>query len=120
MSWMLGSDIPSTRWANRMNHKPKRPRKLLLHRKRDSQVRRQGGAKGFTLVPLRMYFKEGAPRLNWRWRAARKCTTNARRPRRRRQRDIQRAMRERRATSSPLYGTPGEGNGSEACPRGTS
>ena len=30
--WMLGSDIPEYAMGNRMNHKPKRPRKLLLHR----------------------------------------------------------------------------------------
>src|SRR5256885_11922283 len=31
--WLLGSDIPEYSMGNRMNHKPKRPRKLLLHRR---------------------------------------------------------------------------------------
>ena len=30
--WLIGSDIPEYAMGNRMNHKPKRPRKLLLHR----------------------------------------------------------------------------------------
>ena len=37
--WLQGCDIPEYLQANRMNHKPKRPRKLLLHRKRDRQAR---------------------------------------------------------------------------------
>src|SRR5207245_553771 len=31
--WLLGSDIPEYAMGNRLNHKPKRPRKLLLHRR---------------------------------------------------------------------------------------
>src|SRR5262245_41879301 len=31
--WLLGSDVPEYAMGNRMNHKPKRPRKLLLHRR---------------------------------------------------------------------------------------
>ena len=31
--WLIGSDIPEYSMGNRMNHKPKRPRKLLLHRR---------------------------------------------------------------------------------------
>jgi len=45
--------------ANRFNHEPLRPRKLLMHRE---EIRRLFGKvreKGFTLVPLRLYFKKG-------------------------------------------------------------
>ena len=31
--WLIGSDIPEYTMGNRMNHKPKRPRKLLMHRR---------------------------------------------------------------------------------------
>src|SRR5262249_59828264 len=31
--WLIGSDIPEYSMANRLNHKPKRPRKLLMHRR---------------------------------------------------------------------------------------
>src|SRR5262249_61663666 len=35
--WLLGSDIPEYAMGNRMNHKPKRPRKLLLHRRESAK-----------------------------------------------------------------------------------
>src|ERR1700681_1146708 len=31
--WLIGSDIPEYSMGNKLNHKPKRPRKLLLHRR---------------------------------------------------------------------------------------
>ena len=57
--WLIGSDIPEYEKANRLNHQPKRPRKLLLHRR---EIRKFAGLayeKGLTLVPLKMYFKNG-------------------------------------------------------------
>jgi len=55
--WLIGSDIPEYSMGNRMNHKPKRPRKLLLHRREISRILGQVERQGFTLVPLRVYFK---------------------------------------------------------------
>src|SRR3954463_4505408 len=55
--WLLGSDIPEYSMGNRMNHKPKRPRKLLLHRNEIGKFAGKASERGFTLVPLRMYFK---------------------------------------------------------------
>ncbi len=49
--------------ANRFNHEPLRPRKLLLHK---GEIRRLFGLvreKGFTLVPLQMYFKKGKAKV---------------------------------------------------------
>jgi len=57
--WLLGCDIPEYEKANQLNHKPKRPRKLLLHRREIRTFAAQAFEKGLTLVPLRMYFKEG-------------------------------------------------------------
>ena len=57
--WMLGSDIPEYAMGNRFNHKPKRPRKLLLHRQEINKFAGKASDRGFTLVPLRLYFKEG-------------------------------------------------------------
>ena len=57
--WLLGSDIPEYSMGNRMNHKPKRPRKLLLHRREINKFAGKATQRGFTLVPLKMYFKEG-------------------------------------------------------------
>src|SRR5436305_9484538 len=57
--WLIGSDIPEYAMGNRMNHKPKRPRKLLLHRREIARFAGKATQRGFTLVPLRTYFKQG-------------------------------------------------------------
>lgn len=61
--WLIGSDIPEYAMGNRMNHKPKRPRKLLLHRREIGRFAGKASQKGFTLVPLRMYFKNGKAKV---------------------------------------------------------
>jgi SsrA-binding protein len=61
--WLLGSDIPEYAMGNRMNHKPKRPRKLLLHRRELDKFAGKASQRGFTLVPLRMYFKRGRAKV---------------------------------------------------------
>jgi SsrA-binding protein len=61
--WLLGSDIPEYAMGNRMNHKPKRPRKLLLHRREIEKFAGKATQRGFTLVPLRMYFKRSRAKV---------------------------------------------------------
>jgi SsrA-binding protein len=61
--WLYGCDIPEYTQANRMNHKPKRPRKLLLHRREISKLVARAADKGFTLVPLQIYFKKGMAKV---------------------------------------------------------
>src|SRR3954469_21173814 len=61
--WLIGSDIPEYSMGNRLNHKPKRPRKLLLHRSEIDKFAGKASEKGFTLVPLRLYFKEGRAKV---------------------------------------------------------
>jgi SsrA-binding protein len=61
--WMIGSDIPEYTMGNRMNHKPKRSRKLLLHRREIAKFAGKASERGFTLVPLRMYFKAGRAKV---------------------------------------------------------
>jgi SsrA-binding protein len=61
--WLIGSDIPEYTMGNRMNHKPKRPRKLLLHRREIAKFAGKASQRGFTLVPLRIYFKEGRAKV---------------------------------------------------------
>jgi SsrA-binding protein len=61
--WLLGSDIPEYAMGNRMNHKPKRPRKLLLHRREIGKFAGKAAQRGFTLVPLRMYFRRGIAKV---------------------------------------------------------
>ncbi|RZJ93446.1 MAG: SsrA-binding protein SmpB [Brevundimonas sp.] len=55
---LINADIPPYRQANRFNHEPRRPRKLLLHRK---QIDRLIGAvqrDGQTIIPLKLYLNE--------------------------------------------------------------
>src|SRR6266852_2854412 len=61
--WLIGSDIPEYSMGNRMNHKPKRPRKLLMHRREIGKFAGKASQRGFTLVPLRMYFKNGKAKV---------------------------------------------------------
>jgi len=61
--WLIGSDIPEYSMGNRLNHKPKRPRKLLLHRREIAKFAEKASQRGFTLVPLRMYFKAGRAKV---------------------------------------------------------
>ena len=61
--WLIGSDIPEYAMGNRMNHTPKRPRKLLLHRREIAKFAGKATQRGFTLVPLRLYFKQGLAKV---------------------------------------------------------
>jgi SsrA-binding protein len=61
--WLINSDIPEYAMGNRMNHKPKRPRKLLLHRREINKFAGKATQRGFTLVPLRLYFKQGRAKV---------------------------------------------------------
>jgi SsrA-binding protein len=61
--WLVGSEIPEYAMGNRLNHKPKRPRKLLLHRREIEKFAGKAAQHGFTLVPLRLYFKQGRAKV---------------------------------------------------------
>lgn len=55
---LINADIPPYKQANRFNHEPRRPRKLLLHRR---QIDRMIGAvqrEGRTIIPVRLYLNE--------------------------------------------------------------
>ena len=61
--WLFGCDIPEYLQANRMNHKPKRPRKLLLHRREIDKLKAKASERGLTIVPLKVYFKDGIAKV---------------------------------------------------------
>ena len=61
--WLIGCDIAEYRQANQFNHAPKRPRKLLMHRREVKRFASRAYEKGLTLVPLKMYFKEGRAKV---------------------------------------------------------
>ena len=46
-----------------MNHKPKRPRKLLLHRKEIDRLATKASERGLTIVPFKIYFKQGIAKV---------------------------------------------------------
>jgi SsrA-binding protein len=57
--WLLKADIPEYAMGNIMNHQPKRKRKLLLHRRELRRFAQKATEKGFTIVPLKLYFRGG-------------------------------------------------------------
>ena len=56
--WLINSNIPEYQQANRFNHAPKRPRKLLLHRRQIDKLVGAIEREGMTLVPLKLFFNE--------------------------------------------------------------
>ncbi len=56
--WLFNMTIPEYKAGNRFNHEPKRPRKLLVHKKQLGKLLGQVRIKGLTLVPLKMYFND--------------------------------------------------------------
>jgi len=56
--WLFNMHIPDYAPASRFNHEPRRPRKLLLHRKEINKLIGAVQQQGMTIVPLRLYFNE--------------------------------------------------------------
>jgi len=94
--WLMGCDIPEYVQANQFNHEPRRPRKLLLHRREIARFATRATQKGLTLVPLKMYFKRGRAKVLMGICKGRK-TYDKREALKKSdmKRDIQRAMRQR-------------------------
>jgi SsrA-binding protein len=61
--WLVGCDIAEYSEANRFNHNPKRPRKLLMHRREVKRFAHRAYEKGLTLVPLEMHFRRGLAKV---------------------------------------------------------
>ncbi len=55
---LVNANIPEYLAANRFNHAPRRPRKLLLHRREIDRLLGAVQREGRTLVPVRLYFNE--------------------------------------------------------------
>ena len=56
--FLINATIPEYLQANRFNHEPKRPRKLLLHKRQVNKLIGAVQREGMTLVPLKLYFNE--------------------------------------------------------------
>ena len=61
--WLIGCEIPEYPMGNRLNHKPKRDRKLLLHRRELAKFAGSASMKGLTLIPVAVYFRAGKAKV---------------------------------------------------------
>ncbi len=75
--WLQKMHIaPYEQGGPHFNHEPKRSRKLLLHRREIERVRGRLTAKGYTLVPLQVYFKGGHAKVQLGLAKGRKVKDN--------------------------------------------
>jgi SsrA-binding protein len=61
--WLVGANIAAYDKGGLANHDPERDRKLLLHRREIDRLRASVQEKGLTLVPTRLYFKDGRAKV---------------------------------------------------------
>jgi SsrA-binding protein len=62
-AWLINAHIAPYDPASRFNHDPRRPRKLLLHKREILRLHEKVRQKGFTLIPTKMYFKRGRAKV---------------------------------------------------------
>jgi SsrA-binding protein len=55
---LVNADIPPYSQANRFNHEPRRPRKLLLHRKQIDRLMGAVQREGLTIIPTKLYWND--------------------------------------------------------------
>ncbi len=60
---LLNAHINPYTMGGYSNHEPTRPRRLLLHRKEIDKLRKGVEQKGYTIVPLKIYFSEGRAKI---------------------------------------------------------
>ena len=96
-AWLVGAQISVYDQGNIANHEPARDRKLLLHRSELASLHGKVREKGLTLVPTRMYWKDGRAKVELAL-ARGKQTIDKRRDIAKREADraIQRALKSRR------------------------
>jgi SsrA-binding protein len=96
-AWLVNASIATYDAGNIANHEPERPRKLLLHKRELASLIGQVRERGLTLVPTRLYFKDGRAKVEVAL-ARGKERQDKRRDiaRREADRQIERAMKSRR------------------------
>jgi SsrA-binding protein len=62
-AWLEDAHIAPYEQAGQFNHEPRRPRRLLLHRREIRQLWEEVRQKGMTIVPTRVYLKNGRAKL---------------------------------------------------------
>lgn len=63
-AWLINAHIAPYEQANRFNHDPLRPRRLLLHRREIRAMWDAVRQKGVTIVPVQVYLKDGRAKLD--------------------------------------------------------
>ena len=96
--FLFNAQIPHYKPAGPLlNHEPKRTRKLLLHRREISTLIGKVREKGLTLVPTRLYFKDGRAKVELALARGKELRDKRRDlVRREAQRDMERALKSRR------------------------
>jgi SsrA-binding protein len=62
-AFLVNAHVSPYAGANQFNHEPTRPRKLLLHQREIERLTGKTKEKGLTLIPLRLYFKNGRAKV---------------------------------------------------------
>ncbi len=62
-AWLVSAHIAPYEQASNFNHDPLRPRKLLLHRREIDRLWDDIRQKGLTIIPLRVYLKNGRAKV---------------------------------------------------------
>ncbi len=62
-AWLVDAHIAPYEQASRMNHEPRRPRRLLLHKDEIGRLWNQVRQKGLTIVPVQVYLKKGRAKI---------------------------------------------------------
>jgi SsrA-binding protein len=95
-AWLVGAHISVYEQANRENHDPDRDRKLLLHRKELDSLAGKVRERGFTLVPTKLYFRDGRAKVELALARGRELRDKRREiAKREAQRDVERALKSR-------------------------
>lgn len=96
-AWLMQAHIPEYAFGNRNNHDPVRPRKLLLHRRQLDTLAHAVAAKGVTLVPTRLYLRDGRVKLEFAIGRGKNVADKRQTAKERdAQREIERALKHRR------------------------
>jgi SsrA-binding protein len=94
--WLLGLHIAPYEAASYLGHLPRRPRRLLLHRAQIRELTRQMEQRGLTLVPLRLYLKNGLAKVEIAVaRGRRQYDKREAIAKREAEREVERALRQR-------------------------
>jgi SsrA-binding protein len=94
--WLRGAHIAEYAPASYQGHEPTRSRRLLLHRRQITDLESEVNQKGLTLIPLRMYLKNGMAKLELALaRGRREYDKREAISKKEAQREIERALRQR-------------------------